>query len=122
MSQFRFPKTVRILRRSDFRKVYDEGSRFSCPYFAAFCLKRTAEEASLPVEGPKIGFTVTKSLGKAVSRNRMKRRLREVVRLNLRMLPSAWMVVMNGRKGLMDGDFRDIEREVVRLFARCANS
>ena len=119
---FRFPKTVRILRRSDFRKVYDEGSRFSCPYFAAFCFKRPEDEQSSPADGPKVGFTVTKALGKAVVRNRMKRRLREATRLHLAELPSAWMIVMNGRKALLDGEFAAIEREVTRLFARCANS
>jgi ribonuclease P protein component len=117
LSPFSFPKDVRILRRSDFRKVYDEGSRFSCPYFAAFCLKRPELE-----NGPKIGFTVTKALGKAVNRNRMKRRLREAVRLHLRKLPASWMIVMNGRKALLDAEFSSIQREVERLFAQCANS
>ncbi len=117
MPELSFPKAVRILRRSDFRKVYDEGSRFSSPYFAAFCLK-SAE----PTPHPKVGFTVTKALGKAVVRNRMKRRMREAVRLNLSALPPSWMVVMNGRKGLLDADFSAIRREVMRLFAQCANS
>ena len=117
MSLFSFPKDVRIRRRSDFRKVYDEGFRFSCPYFAAFCLKAPEQE-----NGPKIGFTVTKALGKAVYRNRMKRRLREAVRLHLRALPASWMIVMNGRKALLDAEFPKIEREVERLFAQCENS
>lgn len=117
MPEFPFPKGVRILRRSDFRKVYDEGFRFSSPYFAAFCLKQ--EDAAA---GPKIGFTTTKALGKAVARNRMKRRLREAVRLNLAVLPAPWMIVLNGRKGLLDAEFSTIQNEVKRLFARCANS
>jgi ribonuclease P protein component len=117
LSYFSFPKTFRILRRSDFRKVYDEGSRFSCPFFAAFCLKQAKQE-----NGPKIGFTVTKALGKAVIRNRMKRRLREAVRLQLAGLPPTWMIVMNGRRALLDGEFSAIQREVGRLFAQCANS
>jgi len=112
-----FPKAVRILRRSDFRKVYDEGSRFSSPYFAAFYLK-----SADPLPLPKVGFTVTKALGKAVLRNRMKRRMREAVRLNLTGLPPSWMVVMNCRKGLLNADFSAIQKEVVRLFAQCANS
>ena len=112
-----FPKAVRILRRSDFRKVYDEGSRFSSPYFAAFCLKQ-ADQAV----GPKVGFTVTKALGKAVTRNRMKRRLREAVRLNLALLPASWMIVLNGRKGLLEAKFSAIEKDVERLFNQCANS
>ncbi|HYP08488.1 MAG TPA: ribonuclease P protein component [Bryobacteraceae bacterium] len=123
MSRYQFPKTVRILRRSDFRKVYDQGSRHSCPYFAAFCLKReAAEDGGSVTEGPKVGFTVTKALGKAVVRNRMKRRLREAVRLHLSVLPPCWMIVMNGRKGVLDAEFPALEREVMRLFARCANS
>lgn len=117
MSPFAFPKAVRILRRKDFRKVYEEGVRFSCPYFAAFCLKRSDQEI-----GPQVGFTVTKALGKAVRRNRMKRRLREAVRLSLKSLPSPWMVVFNGRKALLDGEFPSIQREVERLFAKCGSS
>jgi ribonuclease P protein component len=117
LSQFSFPKAFRILRRSDFRKVYDEGSRFSCPFFAAFCLKQAELE-----NGPKVGFTVTKALGNAVVRNRMKRRLREAVRLQLSGLPPTWMIVMNGRRALLEGEFSAIQREVGRLFAQCANS
>jgi len=118
---FAFPKAVRILRRSDFRKVYDEGTRFSCQYFAAFCLKRTGPDVR-PGMGPNVGFTVTKALGKAVVRNRMKRRLREAARLHLSGLPPSWMVVLNGRRAALDADFPLLRREMERLFARCANS
>jgi ribonuclease P protein component len=52
----------------------------------------------------------------------MKRRLREAVRLHLDSLPACWMVVMNGRKGALDVAFPTLEREVMRLFAQCANS
>src|SRR4051812_48206874 len=63
---FGFPKSRRILRRRDFRSVYDEGVRYSCPFFTAFSL-RVAEQ----VEGPKIGFTLPRAIGKAVVRNRI---------------------------------------------------
>jgi ribonuclease P protein component len=65
------------LRSKDFRKVYDEGSRIANPLFAAFCLRE-----SLP-DGPRIGFTVPRALGKAVVRNRIRRRVREAVRHHL---------------------------------------
>jgi ribonuclease P protein component len=51
----------------------------------------------------------------------MRRRMREAVRLHLGELPARWSVVFNPRKPLLDADFADIEREVVRVFARCAN-
>jgi ribonuclease P protein component len=127
LSRFGFPKAARILRRSDFRKVYDEGSRFSNPFFAAFCLKRAESDAAasgvpLAQNGPRVGFTVTKASGKSVVRNRMKRRLREAVRLHLSELPAEWMIVFNGRRALLDAEFSAIEREVGKVFARCANS
>jgi ribonuclease P protein component len=78
-TSLRFPKSARILRSSDFRKVYQEGLRISGPYFAAFCLQVPRDENL----GPRLGFTVPRAFGKAVSRNRVKRRLREALRLRL---------------------------------------
>jgi ribonuclease P protein component len=114
--RFGFPKNARVLRRSDFRTVYDKGIRFSCPYFAAFCL--AGEEAA----SPRVGFTVSRATGKSTVRNRMKRRMREAVRLHLSELPNRWSIVFNPRKPLLTADFPAVEREVSKVFARCANS
>ena len=116
---FGFPKSSRILRRGDFRKVYDQGSRYSCPLFAAFCLRAAAEP--LP-ESAHVGFTVPRAIGKAVVRNRIKRRMREAVRLHLAELPSVWSIVFNPRKSAETVPFPELEAEVRKLFLRCANS
>src|SRR5688572_11152011 len=108
-----FPKSSRILRPGDFRKVYQNGFRISGPYFAAFCL---ADSGS---DGPRLGFTTPRALGKSVLRNRMKRRLREAARLNLHQLPPGWSVVFNPRKGTLEAAFPDLVREVERVFQRC---
>jgi len=104
------------LRSTDFRKVYDRGSRFSCPFFAAFCAREP--EAA----GPRIGFTTPRALGTAVVRNRIKRRMREAVRLHLAQLSPEWSIVFNPRRKATEAPFPDLEREVVRLFARCNGS
>lgn len=96
--------------------MYEQGARYSCPYFAAFCL-RHAE----PV-GPKIGFTVPRSLGRAVTRNRIKRRVREAVRLRLEQLNPQWSIVFNPRRAAMNSPFTELEREVEKLFLRCNSS
>jgi ribonuclease P protein component len=108
-----FPKRVRLLRSKDFRRVYDQGSRFSCPLFAAFCV-REAEP-----DGPRIGFTVSRALGKAVVRNRIKRRLREAVRCSLNRLNPQCSIVINPRPKLLDAPVTELQREVERLFQRC---
>ena len=70
---FAYPSTCRLLRPADFRKVYDEGVRFQTPHFAAFYLR-------ISEPGARVGFTTPRALGKAVVRNRIKRRLREQIR------------------------------------------
>src|SRR5271168_1642852 len=74
---FGFPKSARILRTSDFRKAYTQGTRIASPYFAAFCLQVPRP----PGQGPRLGFTVPRAFGKAVLRNRVKRRMREALRI-----------------------------------------
>jgi ribonuclease P protein component len=114
---FGFPKGNRILRSSDFRKVYDEGFRFSCQHFAAFCLACADQQ-----DGPKVGFTVSRAMGKSVVRNRMRRRMREAVRLRLDGLDSKWRIVFNPRKPVLAANREAIERDVDRLIKQCKNS
>lgn len=114
-----FPKSVRLLRSSDFRKVYDHGTRYSCPLFAAFCLA----EPDVTATGRRaVGFTTPKGLGKAVKRNRMRRRVREAARLELASLSAGWSIVFNPRRKVLDCIFTDLRHEVKRLFIRCGTS
>ena len=95
--------------------MYDEGVRFRSAFFSAFCLARPGQQS------PKVGFTVTRAAGGSVVRNRVKRRMREAVRLHLDGLAPQWSVVLNPRRAVLDADFRELEREVERLFRECGN-
>src|SRR5205807_8977280 len=70
----KFPPSLRLLRHADFERVYKQGRRHFAAHMTVFYLARA--EGTL-----RVGFTVSKVLGGAVDRNRMKRRLREAVRL-----------------------------------------
>ena len=105
-----------MLKSSDFRRVYDNGSRYSGPLFTAFLL------ANQQPSGPRVGFTTPRALGRAVRRNFMKRRLREAVRKQLPSIDPRWDIVINPRRALHDAPWDAVEKELRRLVARCANS
>lgn len=114
-SNFPFSKNVRLLKSSEFRKVYNEGSRISGPYFAAFRLSVARTEQ----EGPRIGFTLPRAFGKAVKRNLAKRRIREILRLRLPQIDAQWNLVINPRRRALDASPQELQREVERLISRC---
>jgi ribonuclease P protein component len=62
---------------------------------------------------------VPRALGGAVTRNRLKRRLREAVRLQLSSLGPEWDIVFNPRRAGLVAPPADLAREVDRLFKRC---
>ena len=86
------------------------------PLFAAFYLR------GLAPDGPRIGLTVPRALGKAVVRNRIKRRVREAVRLHLDRLNPEWSIVINPRRKALDAPLPEVAREVERLFLHCNGS
>ena len=109
----KFPRSVRLLRHADFERVYKQGRRHFASHMTVFYLPRPEEGTES--SGLRVGFTVSKALGGAVVRNRMKRRLREAVRLH-GMIPAAFDVVINPKKLLLTAAFVDVQREIRRAF------
>lgn len=109
----KFPRSVRLLRHADFERVYKQGRRHFSAHLTVFYLPRPANENA--AEGGRVGFTVSKVLGGAVVRNRMKRRLREAVRLH-GMIPAAMDIVINPKKSLLTAEFVGVQREIRRAF------
>ncbi len=121
-----FPRAARLLKHSDFERVYKQGKRHFSPHMTVFYL-RQAQRASLDrasLDGAfeeklaRIGFTVGRVLGGAVERNRIKRRLREAARLRRSALLSAGSVdvVINPKKSVRTVEFSVVLEEVGRAF------
>jgi len=112
-----FPRSLRLLRHADFERVYKMGRRHFSASLTVFYLARQ-EGSAKPgvVPGLRVGFTVGRALGGAVERNRIRRRLREVVRLSGPPCGIAADVVMNPKKSLLTADFQAVLNEVRRAF------
>lgn len=102
-----------MLKRAEFEHVYQAGRRHFSKNLTAFFLKR---EATHQGRGPRVGFTVSRALGGAVERNRIRRRLREAARLNLKALPLAVDIVINPKKSVLSTQFSILTEEVRRAF------
>ena len=67
-------KRPRLSRSSEFRRIYRQGSSTASRFLVLYSFRRPAETGA---EGPRLGLSVSKKLGGAVVRNRVKRLLRE---------------------------------------------
>jgi ribonuclease P protein component len=114
-----FPRASRLLKHSDFERVYKQGRRHFSSHLTVFYL-RQAEDATpqgaLPKKSARVGFTVGRVLGGAVERNRIKRRLREAVRQRRALLAGAGAVdvVINPKKSVLTLEFSLVLEEVAR--------
>jgi ribonuclease P protein component len=88
-------------------------------YFAAFCLHATDDAVVMPA---RFGLTTPRALGKAVVRNRLKRRMREAIGSQIGEAPDRWSIVFNPRRNVAEAPFEDLCREVGRILERCKQS
>ena len=105
------PRSGRLLRHADFERVYKQGRRNFSANMTLFYLGRSSGE------GMRVGFTVSRALGGAVERNRMKRRLRETIRLSRKVPGPPVDVVINPKKSVRTMEFSVLLEEVRRALA-----
>jgi ribonuclease P protein component len=111
-------RSARLRKHADYQRVYRESRRYSSASMTYFYRARPVGDPAGTL--PRIGLTTGRVLGGAVQRNRMRRRMREAVRLHLSELPAHIDVVLHPRRMVMDMEFARLEQEVSAVFARVA--
>lgn len=106
-----WPKAARLRKRPDFLRVQAEGRRRSGRHVTAVVLASSVAEARA-----RFGLVVTRKLGGAVVRNRIKRRLREVLR-RVGMRLSGSDVVLLARRSAADAPWDELVADVSRALA-----
>jgi ribonuclease P protein component len=113
------PLIFRLRKHADYQRVYKASRKQFGKQMSYFFVPRTAQEIAADPDGaagPRIGLTVGKVMGKAVDRNRIKRRMREAVRKNLPTLTTPVDVILHPRRSVIDLEFALLEREVGTVF------
>jgi ribonuclease P protein component len=103
----RFTKTARLRHRQEFLRAQAQGKRLHTRHFGVVL-------APMAAGRPRLGLVVTRRLGKAVQRNRVKRLLREFFRRHQTGMPAFDLVIM-AKKGAQALAYHQVEEELGRL-------
>ena len=105
------PRECRVARRAEYDAVYREGRRRSSREFTIFVRPNGLELS-------RFGWSIKKALGSAVRRNRIRRRLREILRLHRQEISPGWDIVIHPRSSAATADFSALSRELLQLIPR----
>jgi ribonuclease P protein component len=115
-----FCKARRLLKASDFNRVFKQGRRQSLPEFTlAFRVRPPSKESREGLDfPPRLGLSVSRKVGKSVQRNKLKRRVREIFRLNQEKLLNGTELVVIPRKEAVGLSYQDLENKIFSLLGR----
>ncbi|GAW93649.1 ribonuclease P protein component [Calderihabitans maritimus] len=105
------PKDRRLRKRADFRKVYQHGRSLAGRYLVVYYLNSGKNKT-------RFGFSISKKIGKAHERNRIKRTLREVCRKNLRQFKEGFDIIFIARSKIKGINYHGVEKDLLKLSRR----
>ena len=105
MRQYSFPKRERLLNREDFVNLNRLGKKYHSKHFLVIAKENKTGRS-------RLGITVTRKIGNAVKRNKVKRLAREFFRLNKHHFSRGCDIVIIGKKDSFLLNYTDIKEEL----------
>ena len=103
--------TLSLKRNYEFRRVYSRGKNAAAPHLVLY-MRRNGSG------GNRLGITVGSKVGKAVVRNRVRRRVKEIYRLNEHRLRKGVDLVIVARVRAVGAEYAVLERDFLHLAER----
>lgn len=102
-------KNLRLRSNRDFQRVYKRSKNYWNRHFTVLMKKNGSKT--------RVGFSITKKYGNAVQRNRIKRQLREIVRINRQALREGYDMIIIPKKNTFDMKYSDLEKSYQHLLS-----
>lgn len=106
-------KKYRIRKRKDFRKIYKKGESVAGKYLVLYKFQSGTNNV-------RFGYSISKKIGRAIIRNKLKRRLSEICRLYRNNFKEGNDIIFIARKRINEIGFKELNEEV-KLLAKKAN-
>ena len=103
--------TTSLKKNHEFKRLYNKGKSAACQCAVVYCRRNGKQEN-------RLGITVSTKLGCAVRRNRIRRRLKEVYRINEGKLLTGYDIVLIARMKSLFIKFCELESSVMSLFRK----
>jgi ribonuclease P protein component len=103
---------VRLRKHADYQRVYAASRKRQSASMSWFLA------AQQEPDGPRVGLTAGKVLGKAHERNRIKRRMREILRRHVDLLPAGFDLILHPRRQVLTAEFTKLNDEIVRILGQ----
>ena len=104
--------SVPIKKNYEFRRVYNKGKSAATSCVVVYCKPYRAADKN------RLGITVGTKIGKAVVRNKIRRRIKEIYRLNEGKLKSGYDIVIVARVRSRDAEYLELEKDILKLCAK----
>jgi len=108
LSTTKFPGFLKLKNSAEFQSVYKRGARKDSRSFAVFLLANGLDHS-------RVGLTTPRKIGMAVTRNRIRRRVREILRAAWPLLPRGFDIVVNPRRSASERQFSDLKMELLSV-------
>ena len=115
----------RLCTARDFQLAVRKGRRAGGPLVVAHLAKPYVDKEtsrSVPADPARVGFVVSRAVGNAVTRNRVKRRLRHLMRARVTALPEGALLVVRAQPAAALASYRDLGEALDRCLVRVVES
>ena len=99
---------ITVKENYEFRRIYRKGKSVVSPYMVLYCQKNRQGRT-------RLGITVSTKLGKAVIRNRVRRRFREIWRLNQADMVPGWDIILVARVRAVEAPYEKLDKTYRKL-------